>query len=555
MRRDLAALTEAPHDVVVIGGGVFGLFIAWDAALRGLSVALLEKGDFGGETSSNNLRINHGGLKYLQHGDLLRMRRSIRERSIMMRIAPQHVHPLPFLIPTYGRQLRGKEALWIALKAHEFVGFDRNRGNDPRKHLPAGRIISRRDCLEAFPGANTEGLTGGVVYYDSHTHDSERLVLSIARSAAELGTHLANYVEATGLLQDGPKVIGVAVRDQRTGDRFEVRGDVIVNATGPWADVVWRRLTGQRPAEQTGWSKAFNLVVDRKYAADYAVGVYGRRPFRDLDAVVNKGSRMFFFTPWRGRSVIGTAHLPFFGDPDSFEVSDEEVAEFVDEVNEALPTGITPADVRRVHGGLLPADGHSGTEVHLTKGYRLRDHGRTDGLENVISVFGVKYAEARHVAEKAVDLVVRKLRKPVRGCATSVTPLYGGNISQLDSFVSREILRTPKGLGAESIMNLIYRYGSAYHDVLRYLDGDAVIEEPMRVLKAEVIHGVKEEMAQTLADVAHRRASADLIPGLEDAGTLLCSKFMAEEMGWSLARTQRELEAANGASTKRLSVT
>ena len=553
MKRDLAALTENSHDVVVIGGGIYGLFIAWDAALRGLSVALLEKSDFGGETSSNSLRVIHGGLRYLQHGDVVRMRRSIRERNIMMRIAPQHVHPLPFLLPTYGHGLRGKEALWLALKTHDVVGLDRNRGGDPQKNLPASRTMSRRECLDAFPGVDSDGLTGGVVYYDSQTHDSERLVLSIAHSAVELGAHLANYVEVTGLLQDGPRVIGVTAQDHATGDGIEVRGDVVVNATGPWADVVWRRLTGQQPSKSMGWSKAFNVLVDRQYVPEYAVGVYGRRTFSDLDAVVNKGSRMFFITPWRGLSLIGTAHIPFEGDPNAFEVSDEELGAFVEEINEAYPAGIGPGDIRRVYGGLLPADGQSGGEVQLTKVYRLRDHGPTDGLEGIVSVFGVKFTEARHVAEKAVDLVARKLRKPVRGCATSVTPVHGGQFGPLDPFLSREISRSPKGLHPESITSLVYRYGSAYLDVLRYMDDDTAVDEPLRVLKAEVAHGVRQEMGLTLADVAHRRASVGLTHGLGDDGLLQCSRFMADEMGWSLARAQRELDAATGGSTKTVS--
>ncbi len=352
MKRDLAALIENIHDVVVIGGGVYGLFIAWDAALRGLSVALLDKGDFGGETSANSLRIVHGGLRYLQHGDVVRMRRSIRERSIMMRIMPQHVHPLPFLLPTYGHGLRGKEALWLALKTHDVVGLDRNRGGDPQKNLPASWTMSRRECLDTFSGVDSEGLTGGVVYYDSQTHDSERLAFSIAHSAAELGAHLANYVEVTGLIQDGSRVKGVTAQDRMTGDAIEIRGDVVVNATGPWADVVWSRLTGQQPSESMRWSKAFNVLVDRQYVPEYAVGVYGRREFSDLDAVVNKGSRMFFITPWRRRSLIGTAHIPFAGTPESFEVSDEELAAFVDEVNEAYPADIRPGDFQRIHGGL-----------------------------------------------------------------------------------------------------------------------------------------------------------------------------------------------------------
>jgi glycerol-3-phosphate dehydrogenase len=182
MTRNLANLSSRVYDVLVIGGGIYGVCIVWDAVLRGLSVALVEKGDFGSATSANSLRVIHGGLRYLQHGDIARMRQSIRERTTFMRIAPHLVHPLPILLPTYGHGLRGKEVLSVASSLDKIIGFDRKRLPDPQKHLPGSRLISKEECIRLFPYVEKENLTGGVIIHDCQMLSSERLVLSFARA-------------------------------------------------------------------------------------------------------------------------------------------------------------------------------------------------------------------------------------------------------------------------------------------------------------------------------------------------------------------------------------
>ena len=173
--------------MLVIGAGIYGSFVAWDAALRGLSVALVDQGDFGHATSANNFRIIHGGLRYLQHGDIRRMRQSIRERMTLMRIAPHLIHPLPFLVPTYGHLARGREAMGLALWLNDLIGFDRNQLADPEKFLPRGSVISRDRCLELFPGVDQKGLTGGAIWYDCQMLSPERLTLSLVKAAAQAG--------------------------------------------------------------------------------------------------------------------------------------------------------------------------------------------------------------------------------------------------------------------------------------------------------------------------------------------------------------------------------
>ncbi len=556
MQRDLAGLARKEYDLLVIGGGIYGVFVAWDAALRGLSVAMIEKGDFGHATSSNTLRIIHGGLRYLQYGDIRRVRRSIAERTAFMRIAPHLVHPLPFLIPTYGHWRESKALLSLALLVNEIIGFDRNRLADPQKHLPRSRVISRKECLQLFPGVNEDGLTGGVIYYDCQMYDSERLIVSISRSAARAGADMANYVEVTGLLRDGARLNGVTARDVITEDTLDIRARMVVNTSGPWTNQLLRLLNVSLPNPAVALSKAFNLLVSRQLVPDFAVGVYGQARHADQVQIVNHGHRIFLITPWRKHSLIGTAHLPYDADPDSFEITDAEIQAFLDQINEAWPAaGLKREEVRVVFGGLLPvvADACASEEVKLVRHYHIHDHQKEEGIEGLISVVGVKFTEARLAAERAVNLVFRKLgRRPVQS-PTAVTAIYGGNVGRFDDFLAAQIKQRPEGLDAEIMRDIAYRYGSDSSGVLKYLEEDADWEkstssgalvnvDSARVVKAEVRHAIRHEMAQKLTDVVFRRTELGTFRDPGEACLRDCVSIMVEELGWDEARTQRELE-------------
>lgn len=211
LKRNLDNLARQRYDVLVVGGGIYGACIAWEAALRGLSVCLIEKYDFGSATSANSLKIIHGGLRQIQHGNLREMRKLVSERGTWMRIAPHLIHPLPVLIPTYGRW--AKKMLAAALWINDLIGRDRNRIEDLEKFIPAGRIISKRECLELLPDISPTGLTGGAVFYDAQIYNTERLVLSFLRSADTMGADLANYLQARRLLWAGNRILGIEVKD------------------------------------------------------------------------------------------------------------------------------------------------------------------------------------------------------------------------------------------------------------------------------------------------------------------------------------------------------
>lgn len=542
MQRDLKCLSEKTYDLLIIGGGINGLAAAWDAALRGLKVALVEKSDYGAETSSATLKIVHGGLRYLQHLDFVRSRESIRERSTMLRIAPHLVEPFPFIVPTYGHLMKGKEFMTTGLLMNEAVGFDRNRRlADPARRIPCGRVLSRKECLDRVPGIKEEGLTGGVMLYDAQMYNSERLTLSFALSAAERGAELANYVEAFGLLREGRRVTGAKVRDKLSGSAFDIRARLVANMTGPWSDILLGLLERPDPPRIVLRSKGIQIVTPRLAEK---VGLAVASKYRDPDALFSRGARHYFITPWRGVSLVGTTDTVYEGDPDNFRITGKDIRDFIAEINEAFPAAkLKPEQVPFAFGGLRPiTEQNLQTGSQVARKYEINDHARDLGVEGLISVIGVKYTTCRFLAEKVVDLVARKLGWALSARATESTPLTGGKIGRFDDFLRDAIRKAPAGLDEPVIRHLVHNYGSAYENILK-TGGRECLPGSNEVLQAEVVHAVREECALHLADVVFRRTDLGTKghPGKEALQT--CADLMGAELKWDAATKQREIEA------------
>ena len=561
MKRDLLKLSEHSYDLLVIGGGVYGAGIAWDASLRGLSVALVEKADFGSATSANSLKIIHGGLRYLQHGDVRRMRQSIAERKALMRIAPHLIHPLPVMLPTYGHGLKGRELLALALKINDLISCDRNWDlSDSQKHIPPGQSLSKHECLQLIPGLTSEGLTGGVLFYDAQIYNSERLLIEFLCSATEQGADVANYTEVIGFRQTRDRVTGALVRDTLTGDSFDIRANVIINASGPWINHVLGQVKRRSNLPNRRFAKAINLVVRPLFSHPYAVGLSSRENHPNRDAG-NKGSRFFFTAPWRGKTLLGTEYLPYDGAPDDFHVSQADIHTFLKNFNHAYPAAnLKLADVSFVHGGLLPSSipGSATGGVQLAKSYQIYNH-QQDGFKGLLSVVGVKYTTARGVAQRVVDQAFQILDKPFVNSISSVHPLYGGQINQFATFLKTALQTEATRLPADAIRRLVYNYGSSYRKVLSYLDDDLFNSqtpiEDLAILKAEVRYGVREEMAQKLSDVVLRRTELGTAGRPTDLHLSACAEIMGEELGWSWVKVQTELQEITTFFDSRLPMT
>ena len=525
MKRDIDALCNEVFDLVVVGAGIYGAATAWDASLRGLSVALIDKADFGSGTSFNNLKTIHGGIRYLQNADFKRMRESVRERRNLMGIAPHLVHPLPFLVPTYrGSLMRSGPAMRVALFINDLVSWDRNRLHDPQKHLPAGKVLSRYDCHDLAPGIESDNLTGGVLWHDAQMHNSDRLTLSFVLSAAEQGAVVANFVEATDLLNDGTRVAGVRARDVVTGtEALEIRGKFVVNASGPWVDSLTRSKR-----RLFHFSKAMNLVT-RPFVRNVAIGVESRRRRRDT------GGRFLCLIPWRDVTLVGTAHVRYEGTADELEATEEDIRDLLDDVNDAYPRAeLEREDVRLVHRGLLPMvpEASIGSNLTLVKRYQL-----DESVSGMLSILGVKYTTARDVAEKVVDRVLVLMGKRYVASRSGNTPVVGGDIESFDDFLAGATGEVP----ADVLRHLVYTYGSCYSQLLK-VDYQRV-SDTSPVLVSEVRHAVREEMALDLASVVLRRTELGTAGHPGSATLEACADIVQSELEWSDDRKADELRS------------
>ena len=546
MIRNAQALATEEYDLAIVGGGVYGISVARDAALRGLKVALVEMRDFGHATSSNHHKIIHGGFRYLQHADLKRMREAIRERRALLRIAPHLVQPVPFLIPTYKRFLQRKLLLSLALKLNDWISLDRNRNLDPRRAIPRGRVISKAGCVSLCPGLDQSDITGGAIFFDGQVTNLDRLNLALLISSVNAGARVANYVEATGFLRQRNRVTGIHLRDTLRGCSWTLRARVVVNCAGPWVDRVIEKLGGAVKPTLSGLCKSFVLVT-RQLVSGVAVGIPSRFEYTDRDALVKKGFRYFFITPWRNTSLVGTFQTSYDGKPEALKVSETEIDDAIRAINTAFPAAqLHRRDVITVLRGIVPAseasdlDGH----VQLRKHYEIRDHASEDGIEGLLSVIGVKYTTARSVAERTVDLVFKKLAMKSPRCKTAVTPVYGGAIGSMEEFLARAVATKPPYIDVEIARHMALTYGTAHKEIFRYCDSKSFRSERVvshfPVIKAQVLHSVRAEMAQRLSDVVFRRTDLGTAGYPGDDALAACAEIMGAELGWSRQRIGQE---------------
>lgn len=533
MWRDIGLLSTKKFDLLIIGGGIHGVTIAREAAEAGFSVALVEQHDFCSGVSANSLKVIHGGIRYLQHLDIKRMRESIRSRNRLLREFPHLVRPMPCLTPTYGHGMKGREVMAVALKLNDLIAWDRNKGLDEKSVIPSGYTMGRRECLAITPGIREQGLTGAAVWYDGLAVNTERLVLEFLHQAVHRGAVVANHTVVEGFqrCREG-SITGVHFTDTPSGEKYTIHPRFIINAGGAGIDSL-AALGGQKNVA-SGWAKAVNLLVSKSFFGDYAVGLEGVREFYDRDAVVQKGKRLFFFVPWRGKTMIGTTYT-HHGDSDAGTVSSAEIDEFLLEVNRIYPpAALSRADVDHVHCGLVPVLDREAPEqgdVRLDKTTVVVNHDSSrHGANNFFTVKGVKYTTAVEVAGDVVRMVGAKLGfpSPSRSEGTDsqeVAPQWGSEVDP------------------EVLSRLTEKYGPRARRVSVYLKGEGsevLCRDPWCV-RAEILHGIREEAALHLADILFRRT--DLASGGCPAQKVVerVATIMAEELAWSEEQRLEEI--------------
>lgn len=535
---DGARLTAAPFDLLVIGGGVYGAFAAWDAALRGLRVALVEKEDWGGATSSNCLKIAHGGLRYLQTLDLPRMRESTHERAALLRMAPHLLEPLPCVMPTSGAGTRSAPALGAALLANAAVSWDRNRDLPASRHLPAGALLppERLHALGDPIEARRDG--GGALWYDALMRSPERIVVGVVRAAEDAGATCVNHARATALLRDPDGGVIGALVETFAGERVEVRARITLNAAGPWA---WELVKPLGVPTGCDLARGINLVTSRPATQ---AGVAARHP---------RDGRMFFAVPWNGRMMLGTAYAPKrsrCAEPAELE---REVRGLIEDLNAAIPgLSLRHDEVTRVHAGYLPAAGSDrhGAPRLLDRPF-LVDHRDAHGIPGLVTMIGVKWTTARGVAERAVDLVQRRLTGRRERGGTDRRPLHGGDVGDPEAFEREPVPARYAGLLEEDAVRRLRRlHGTGWTEVAELARERPALLAPVAstpTLAAEVVHAVRHEGARTLCDVVLRRTELGSGGHPGDRVARAVAELCAAELGWGAPHVATELALLRGA--------
>ncbi|HEV7897054.1 MAG TPA: glycerol-3-phosphate dehydrogenase/oxidase [Planosporangium sp.] len=561
---DLARLKAEHFDVLVIGGGVTGAGAALDAASRGLSVALIEARDLASGTSSRSSKLIHGGLRYLEQFEFGLVHEALRERGLLAtRLAPHLVRPVPFLVPltapagpvglpqrVWQRAYYGAGvALYDAFASASALAGRLSQGQ-PTRGMPMHRHLSRTAARRLFPSLREDAVTGAIEYYDGQVDDA-RFVVTLARTAASLGTAVVTSARVVGILRAAREVTGVRVSDLETGEEFEVRARTVVSATGVWSDDVSELLsTNGQPAEHTGLrvraSKGVHLVVPRS-------AITG-----DAGLILRTASSVLFVIPWGGHWIIGTTDTDWNLDRAHPAASATDISYLLEQVNEVLDRPITPDDIEGVYAGLRPllsaeARHRLGPHTRDEQTSSLsREHAVVEPMLGLMIVAGGKYTTYRVMAADVVDQAARRLgglRRQggqVSGSRTFDLPLLGADGYQ-QTWTNRADLARRHGLPVGVVEHLLERYGTLSGQLLTLVSEDPTLARSLvgapEYLAAEIAYAALAEGALHLDDVLARRTRISIetvhrgVDSAEDAALI-----MGRVLGWDDKTRRREID-------------
>jgi glycerol-3-phosphate dehydrogenase len=533
------AIAGQRFEVVVIGGGITGAGVALDAASRGYSVALLERGDYAVGTSSRSSKMVHGGLRYLQNFDLGLVREALLERQLMVQLAPHLVYPTPFLVAALGEERRDRK-LGLGLNMYDVMATTRvgrsrrelrsSKEEDedfywsPDRH----RTIARDEVLELVPALAAREPNDAYMFYDCQT-DDVRLVLTILGEAERFGAVMLNGAEVTEVLAANGRATGVAFVESESGERIEVGADHVVNATGVFADRIRpEEIAGEEDVPRIAPSRGTHVLLDR---ADLPMG-------RAACIVPAGEGRMIFSLPWYGRTLIGTTDNDYEGDTAHPKPGAEDVGYLLEAVNEFFDVSLTQSDLVGAYAGVRPliSTGDPKKSVDISRKAELYE--TSSGM---LTITGGKLTTWRRMAKQTVDRLVEREGREAP-CHTAEIPL--------GMEARAEDLEAPEGVGQESVAQLAFRYGHAARAVLDLAWKDPKLASPIVPgrpdLLAEVAIAARREQARCVADVLLRRTRLGILaaPQLRDAAAVRpVAEVLGSELGWSRRQVKREAEA------------
>jgi len=535
----IEAVAGQHFEVVVIGGGITGAGVALDAASRGYSVALVERGDYAVGTSSRSSKMVHGGLRYLQNFDLGLVREALLERQLMVQLAPHLVYPTPFLVASLGEERRDRK-LGLGLNMYDVMAT--TRVGRSRRELRASkeededfywspdrhRTIGREEVLEMVPALAPRDPKDAYMFYDCQT-DDVRLVLTVLGEAERFGAVMLNGAEVTEVLSVGGKAAGVAFTEAGSGERIEVRADHVVNATGVFADRIRpEEVVEEEDVPRIAPSRGTHLVLDQ---ADLPMG--------GAACIVPAGEgRMIFSLPWYGRTLVGTTDNDFEGDVVHPRPGGDDVEYLLEAVNSFFGTALTESSLVGAYAGVRPliSSGDPRKSVDISRKAELYE--TSSGM---LTITGGKLTTWRRMAKQTVDRLVEREGRAAP-CHTAEIPL--GMEARVED------LEAPEGVGAEAVAQLAFRYGHAARAVLDVAWKDPKLARPIVPgrpdLLAEVTIAARREQARCVGDVLLRRTRLGILaaPQLREVAAVRpVAEALGAELGWSRRQVKKEAEA------------
>ena len=550
-------LLRQSFDLVVIGGGISGASIAYEAALRGLKTCLVEKNDFGGATSAATSKLIHGGIRYLANYEFGLVRESLRERRILAGAAAHLVRPQPMISPVYENGTLSKKRSRLGMLIYDLLSMDRNRGLPAEQRVPGHRWFKKEEMLKLEPWIKSEGLQGAFQYYDYQSLYPERLTLAFIKSAVNAGAFAFNHLEAaefkteiigsiTGTTED---VVGatrrlrsVVCRDTLTNKTYELRSRLFVNASGPWMDY----LLGM-------------VQEDHDYRLQRSQGIHLiTEPIAKKRCVIySKESSYFFIIPWGKYSLIGATDTPYNDSPNDLRARKEDIQDFIEQVNGTLPGAPLKKEmIKNVIIGLRPLIFSKTGTYQSSRKSDVYDH-NADGLDGLVSVAGGKWTTSRGVAEETVKLLLKKSelhhiikrkvdsgRLPLFGSpgfgvpATKYPRYQAPGLSQ----ATIEHLTTLYGIETESILEIV-KTEPALAATLHQAAGERTKDDIGDVeIMAQICFAIKREGALTLSDILNRRLTIGQTGYPSERVVKCVAEYAGKLLGWTVARRKREID-------------
>jgi len=539
MDRFIENENDKNFDIIVIGGGITGAAVAYAASSRGLKVALLEKGDFGGATSAATSKLIHGGLRYLANMEFGLVRESLKERKILGNIAPNFVYPIPFMLPNYRKWQGGMWMIMMGMFLYDLLSFDKKDTWDKSKELSNHQTYRRNKTLRLESNVLKKKLSGSTIFYDYQSIFPERLTLAFIKSAIDYGTQVANYAKATSFVETDNKITGVVVNDLLNNKEIEVNAPLVVNCGGTWADLILNMASkGKTINHKVKRSEGIHIIT-KKMNNDHII------------SLIKGNGKHLMVMPWRNHTIIGTTDKEYNGDPDNYKVSRESIMEVIEDYNKLYGSGeMKYEDVIHAYGGLRPlVDDQTEGSYESSRKYEVYDNS-ADGIDGLITVEGGKYTTSRNLAHQVMEVVQKKLDINLKDSITYNNYLSGCEIRNMEEFMIKLHKQYDAHFQENTVEYLGRNYGRESKTVFGLALNDKSLAEVLTddgEILAEVHYAIKYEMAKTLNDIFFRRTGLGTLghPGEKIIDRVI--NLATSMLNWDKERENKEYDTLSKA--------